>query len=119
MTKTYDPLEPPTIAALQQMGLTGSHVACLNYDCRHSGTVLWEQLALPPETPFTNIKSRFRFRCHVCGSREVHLMPDWSGYRAEGMGRKDPIPSLDKHSKFNSNHSNLIKKTYIYQILKS
>ena len=106
MSKPYEPLEPPTISALQQMGLTGSLVTCLNHDCRHSGTVRWEQLPLAAETPFPTIKSKLRFRCQACGSRAVDLMPDWSGYRAEGMGRRDSIPSVDKHSKLDSNHSN-------------
>jgi hypothetical protein len=34
------------------------------------------------------IKGYFRFRCQACGSRAVDLMPDRSGYRAEGMGRR-------------------------------
>ena len=106
MPKPYQPLEPPTIAALQQMGLTGSLVTCLNHDCRHTAAVRWEQLPLSAETPFPTIKSKLRFRCQACGSRAVDLMPDWSGYRAEGMGRRDPSLSVDKHSKFDSNHSN-------------
>ena len=106
MPKSYEPLEPPTIAALQQMGLTGGLVTCLNHDCRHTGTVRWEQLPIAVDTPFPTIKSKLRFRCQACGSRAVDLMPDWSGYRAEGMGRRDPSLSVDKHSKFDSNHSN-------------
>jgi len=88
MPKPYQPLEPPTIATLQQMGLTGSLVTCLNHDCRHSGTVRWEKLPLSADTPFPTIKSNLRFRCQACGSRAVDLMPDWGDYRAEGMGRR-------------------------------
>ena len=71
-------------------GKQAKTVTRLNHDCDRSGTVRWEQLPLSAETPFPTIKSKLRFRCQACGSRAVDLMPDWSGYRGEGMGRSLP-----------------------------
>lgn len=76
---------PPTIASLKRMGLTGVLPLCR--DCRHSGAVAFEVLALPDETPFPQILAARKFRCLECGSRDCRIAPDWGGYRASGMGR--------------------------------
>jgi len=76
---------PPTIAKLKQMGLTGVLPLCR--DCKHSGAVAFETLALPDDTPFPTISRHRRFRCLACGSRDCEVTPDWANYRASGMGR--------------------------------
>jgi hypothetical protein len=71
-------------------GKQAKTVTRLNHDCDRSGTLRGEQLSLPTEKHFPITESKLRFRCQACGSRAVDLMPDWSGYRGEGMGRSLP-----------------------------
>ena len=92
MKLASDQIIPPSIADLRRMGLSGIHVTCKGPDCRHAGTIAWDQLSLASDIVFPEIQFRRRFRCQSCGSRSVHLMPDWSAYRASGMGRKTSCP---------------------------
>jgi hypothetical protein len=86
MAKISYPIHPPSIADLRRMGLSGIHVTLTNSNCKHCGVVAWDQLSLADYIAFPEIKFRRRFRCQSCGSRSVHLMPDWSAYQASGMG---------------------------------
>jgi hypothetical protein len=61
------------------MGLTGLSVTCGGADCQHTTDLRFDDLKLPDETAFPNIKKLRRFTCSVCGSGRVTLMPDWSG----------------------------------------
>ena len=88
MRKATEQFEPPTIAALKKMGLTGIDVVCIREGCRHSGSIEWDRLKLPDDTQFPTIISKSRFQCQKCGNRSVQVVPDWSGYRASGMEKK-------------------------------
>lgn len=76
--------EAPTIADLKASGLTGVHTVCRA--CQHSGAVPFDVIGLADETLFPNIGRARRFRCSACGARNIAVVPDWSGYRAPGMG---------------------------------
>jgi hypothetical protein len=51
----------------------------------------FDDLKLPDETAFPNIKKLRRFTCSVCGSGRVSLMPDWRGQLAQGRGRQEGV----------------------------
>jgi hypothetical protein len=87
MAKISYPIIPPSISDLRRVGINGIHVTCTGTSCQHGGVVAWDRLSLSEDIAFPNIPTRRRFRCQSCGSRSVHIMPDWSAYRASGMGR--------------------------------
>ena len=87
MKLSSEQIIPPTIDHLRQQGLSGLLVSCVEPNCRHASTVSWHQLYLDGATAFSHIIKLKRFRCQACGSRSVHLMPEWSAYQASGMGR--------------------------------
>jgi hypothetical protein len=74
-----------TIADAVAMGLTGVYLCCR--ECHREGRISFEALTLPAETPVPAIARARRFVCSGCGARSVASLPDWSGYRAPGMGR--------------------------------
>ena len=76
---------PPSIAHLKAQGVSGVSTFCRS--CGHSGAVAFDALRLPDQMPFPMIASARRFRCSACGARNFGMMPDWTGYRAPGMGR--------------------------------
>jgi hypothetical protein len=75
---------PPSIAHLKAQGVAGVCPFCRA--CGHSGAVAFAAIGLPDATPFPKIARARRFRCSACGARDYAVMPDWSGYRAPGMG---------------------------------
>ena len=79
---------PPTIGHLKAMGLSALRVTCANLDCRHSGAVTFEQVNASDETLFPALAWQRRFICRECGLRSRCAMPDWTGYRASGMGAR-------------------------------
>jgi hypothetical protein len=74
----------PTIAHLKAGGLTGVCPVCRA--CQHSGTVAFDVIGLPDETPFPDIGRARRLRCSACGARNCAVVPDWQCYRAPGIG---------------------------------
>ena len=87
MAKISYPIHPPSISDLRRMGLTGIHVTCTGPSCQHGGVVAWDRLSLSEDMAFPEIQTPRRFRCQACGSVSVHIIPDWSAYRASGRGR--------------------------------
>ncbi len=79
--------EPPTVGDLRSLGITGLQVTCSGAHCFHSAAFEFGRLHIPDATRFPDIRGLLRFVCTSCGAREFHIMPDWRGYRAQGMGR--------------------------------
>jgi hypothetical protein len=77
-------LAPPTIADLQNQGVCGARAFCLNRTCQRCGLIPFDALRNAAEIPFIRLARSRRFVCSACGSRDVHLMPDWPRYRANG-----------------------------------
>ncbi|WP_298352984.1 hypothetical protein [Rhodoblastus sp.] len=75
---------PPSIAHLKAQGVAGVSTFCRA--CGHSGAVAFDALGLPDDVLFPMIARARRFRCSACGARDCGVMPDWSGYRAPGIG---------------------------------
>lgn len=75
---------PPTIADLQSQGVRGVRAFCLNQACQRCGVISFDALRNATELPFIRLAWSRRFVCSACGSRDVHLMPDWPRYRAQG-----------------------------------
>ncbi|MBG0796809.1 hypothetical protein IYX23_03740 [Methylocystis sp. L43] len=73
---------PPTIADLRAEGVAGAWVWCTGLRCTHHRKVAFDAMRTAPWTPFIALARSRRFVCSACGSRDVHLMPDWPRYRA-------------------------------------
>lgn len=78
--------QPPAIAHFKGMGVTGIRISCTAYDCRRNNTLAFDALPFPDELAFPKIEASGRLVCRQCGSRLVSVMPDWSGYKAQGGG---------------------------------
>ena len=72
---------PPTIADLRAEGVAGAWSG-VGLGCVNHGRIAFDTMRAPPETPFIALARSRRFVCSACGSRDVHLMPDWPRYRA-------------------------------------
>lgn len=74
---------PPTIADLRAEGVAGAWVWCIGLGCANHGRIAFDAMRAPPETRFIALAKSCRFVCSACGSRAVHLMPDWPPYRSQ------------------------------------
>jgi hypothetical protein len=78
--------QPPAIAQLKGMGVTGIRISCRAYNCRREGRLAFDALPFPHDLRFPTIQASGRLICRQCGSRLVRVMPDWSGYKPQGGG---------------------------------
>ncbi|WP_298428549.1 hypothetical protein [Rhodoblastus sp.] len=85
MTNRDHQTPPLSIAHLKSQGVEGAYIFCRS--CGHSGVVAFNALGLPDAMPFPMIAKARRFLCSACGAQGCGILPDWSGYRAPGMGR--------------------------------
>lgn len=68
------------LANMRSLGISGVDAACA---CGRRESVDVSGLAGSVEVP----SLRRRLRCIACGARPEDVRPDWSQYRASGMGR--------------------------------
>jgi hypothetical protein len=73
-----------TIENARALGLCAAQLLCRA--CGHYARATFEQLALPETTPIPRIARQRRFVCSGCGGRAIISLPDWSDYKANGMG---------------------------------
>jgi hypothetical protein len=73
-----------TIADAGELGLCAAQLVCRN--CGHYARATFEQLALPETTPIPGIACQKRFICSACGGRAIISLPDWSDFKANGLG---------------------------------
>ena len=71
-----------TLANMRSLGVRSITAACA---CGHDGKADVSQLADDLPVPMV----RQRLLCSQCGSRPLDVRPDWSEYRALGVGRAD------------------------------
>jgi hypothetical protein len=75
---------PPDIADFKGHGPRGILITSTN--CSRISAMAWEKLALPDNTPFTDIDRLKRFACSTCGSKAITIMPDRAAYKPQGGG---------------------------------
>jgi hypothetical protein len=73
-------IPPMTLADMRGLGVRSIQAWC---ECGHGATGIVVE-ALPDAVPVPDLA--LRLRCSVCGSKAVKTRPDWTEYRAAGMG---------------------------------
>lgn len=73
---------PSTTADLRAERVQAARVWCSNRACQHYGVVPFETIGAPSGFTFIDLPKTGRFVCRECGTRQVHIMPDWPEYRA-------------------------------------
>jgi hypothetical protein len=73
-----------TIADAGELGLCAAQLVCR--DCGHYARATFDQLALPETTPIPEIVRQRRFVCSGCGGLAIISLPNWSDYKANGVG---------------------------------
>ena len=79
-------IPPMTLGSMRGLGVRSLQAWC---GCGHGACGIGVE-ALPDDVPVPDLA--LRLRCSACGSKAVKTRPDWTEFRAAGMGQLGPKP---------------------------
>jgi len=75
-------IEPMTLGNLRGMGVTRVEVSCVVPTCGYTKSVAVSEWPDDVAVPDVGL----RLRCPRCNAPELDSRPDWTGFKAPGMG---------------------------------